>query len=211
MKKLFLVSGGLDSVANLIKYVEAYGTEGVIVLHVEFGDAIRHFAEKQAVTSICAKYMIPSYVQRIDFVPVVDFDMLIQAALSFHYRQIPCEEIWFGFTGLGGGKPYSVLFEWAREYMTHLNSFTLGIPLKRPRLNTAIDGITRKELLEIVGEELFWSCRAPMVDGELFEPCGRCGTCREYVEEGLTHGTMHVSINSVPTRMSIHGITQPEE
>ncbi|MFA0252653.1 hypothetical protein AB4480_24900, partial [Vibrio sp. 10N.261.45.A4] len=80
--------------------------------------------------------------------------------------------------------------------------------MKRPRLVSAIDGLTRKDLSEIVGGELFWSCRNPIVDGELFEPCGRCGTCREYINDGVAHGVMRVALNSVPTRLSIHGISK---
>jgi len=205
--KLFMLSGGLDSTANLIEHVESFGNEGVIALHVEFGDAVRHFAEKQAVTSICAKYEIPCYVQRIDFIPVVDFDMLLQSSLSFHYFQIPVTEIWFGFTGKGGGFHYSRLFEYADDYMNRLNTFDMQKPIEPPTFRTAIEGKTRKELASILGGEMFWSCRQPRVNGDKFQTCGTCGTCKEFSAEGVVHPSMYVSYYSVPTRLSIQQIT----
>ncbi|EGR0765950.1 hypothetical protein ETS23_19930 [Vibrio parahaemolyticus] len=199
--KLFLLSGGLDSVASLKKYIEEFGNDGVIALHVEFGSNIRHMPEKQAVQELCEKYQVPVFIQRVDFIPVVDFDVLLQCALSFHYRQTQVDEIYFGFTGIGAGKHFSDLLSWADDYVTHCNAFDLGEPLKRPIFRTNIEGLSRKDLIAILQGDSFWSCRQPMVDGDVYEPCGRCGTCREFVSEGVTHGTKHVR-PSLPQRLS---------
>ncbi len=192
--KLFMLSGGMASIASLKKYVDEFGNEDVIALHVTFGTAIRHHAEIKAVEEICSAYEVPLFSQQVDMIPVADFDMLVQCALAFHYHQKRVTDIYFGFTGMGAGKHYSLLFKWAEDYVKHLNTFDLGEALPKVTFRTNIDGMTRQELLEVLEGNTFWSCRQPIVDGTEFEPCGRCGNCREFMNQGIPHPTLGVGM-----------------
>ena len=64
-KKLVLYSGGMDSLAIMLRLIKKYNTNNIITLGFNYGQ--RHFdAENKAASNFCVKYNIPRKILNVD-------------------------------------------------------------------------------------------------------------------------------------------------
>jgi 7-cyano-7-deazaguanine synthase in queuosine biosynthesis len=194
MATLITLSGGLDSVYVLWQHLKDNPKEKTFVFHVE----LRHKAEDRLQTERVACQKIVQELQKMglkkfryiegarfdygDFPRITIKDIQIVAIFKAillkteHYGEID-----------------TIKFGWHKGEVNR-NDIDKGFRVRKVfealevnreiKFEFPIENMTRKDMVEQLPPELLKhvrSCRKPTFS----KPCGRCATCREYLDVGL--------------------------
>lgn len=209
-RKIFLFSGGLDSMGALLKLVAdpIEQKENIRLFHMEYVNQPFALPQKQAVRSAlvhCPNWDL--YVYRNEGADLKEpLEVCLKAMLTFgsgNFREgdmlgeTPTElELIVGYE----------LEEQDTTTISELNEavqlirqayIKTGIGILPTSVVSPVSNMNKREIADLIGEQRFWSCRSPIGSAGKFEPCGSCSNCKQLEKYLVSHPTIHVDYSLV--------------
>ncbi|EGU0167922.1 TPA: hypothetical protein NJ458_003387 [Vibrio parahaemolyticus] len=216
-RRIFLLSGGLDSVAALTKLASdpSLQHENIRVFHVEYVNRLSSLPQKNALRQ--AMLHTPDwdlYIHRTESTDLkYPIDVCTKAMLAFGTGNFLEGE-------LAGETPDEleliVGYEYEEADTTTIDELNEAIQLIRKAyvrtgigvlpttVVSYISDMDKAALHSIVGDGAYWSCDYPSIqDHNLYKACGTCDTCKQLKKYGIEHPEMRLDYSLMATKWGL--------
>lgn len=209
-RKVFLFSGGLDSMGALMKLITdpVLQSEKIRIFYMDYVNQPYARPQKQAVRSAlvhCPDWDL--YVYRNEGADLKEpLDACLKAMLTFgsgNFRE--GEQL--------GEEPTELElilgYELEEEDTTTIDELNEAVQLLRQAylrtgigilptsVTSPVRNMTKKEIATLVEGQKFWSCRQPIASAGKFEACGECDNCKQLAKYQITHPVVYVDYSLI--------------
>lgn len=208
MKILLSLSGGMDSVACLFNCLKNFPHEDIFVHHI----SILNFRKKGIPETYCCNNIIKklkedninfNYSQSFISSESIAINLGMKAAIiAYLARDIKVTYICDGRKRrLDNIRKFELEHNLPLSRISQFDSFVDPLyKLIYPEYigYFPLENMNKKEIFDTLPEwakNNYWSCSRPVIKNDLYYPCNNCSSCREHIEDNISHPVLRIRNN----------------